>query len=408
MLTILSENNLKYLLGKTAKILPNNPTAQGWSAERIKKCYYEGFQVLFEWLKKTQQEVNDLDSTINGTKLLDEISKKLDKLVAQADKKGVYANNGTQNFLKYYSTSAEPDTLVERLPDGSINVITNDENFSAVNVQYLRLKLEDKLDKIKEIGSNRVYGVDTTGSQISYILDIDPTAESIIKRDANGKAKSETPNNEDSPKTIVNKQYVDNILNKIEQQSDVVDIVSSYQDLLNYDKSLITPNDLIKVLQDETHDNAITYYRLVNNEWSLIGQIGPYYTTSQVDEKVDTGITAASNAMSAANTAATEAISAATLANEAKADVRALNEQTKQMYGQTNQADIQRLYNDDRPTNPVKGQIFNLITTNENGEVTEQKYLQWDGTKWEDLKTNSNEIQSLSLSELDTIWEGAF
>lgn len=55
---ILNDENLKYLLSKTAKILPDNPSEQGWSANRIKKTYYEGFIVLFNWLKANQETID--------------------------------------------------------------------------------------------------------------------------------------------------------------------------------------------------------------------------------------------------------------------------------------------------------------------------------------------------------------
>lgn len=71
----------------------------------------------------------------------------------------------------------------------------------------------------------------------------------------------------------------------ITASSDVVDIVGTYQELQNYDTSGLGNNDIIKVLQDSTHNNAMTYYRWdkPNNEWDYVGQEGPYYTKSEVD-----------------------------------------------------------------------------------------------------------------------------
>lgn len=57
---VINEQSKEFLLSKTAKILPNNPSQQGWSAERIKKTYYEGFIVLYEWLKQTQDDLNSV------------------------------------------------------------------------------------------------------------------------------------------------------------------------------------------------------------------------------------------------------------------------------------------------------------------------------------------------------------
>lgn len=76
-------------------------------------------------------------------------------------------------------------------------------------------------------------------------------------------------------------------IDAITSSSDVKDIVGTYQDLQNYDTSTLGNDDIIKVLQDSTHNNAMTYYRWVitggTGAWNYIGQEGPYYTKSEVD-----------------------------------------------------------------------------------------------------------------------------
>ena len=71
----------------------------------------------------------------------------------------------------------------------------------------------------------------------------------------------------------------------IEASSDVVDVVATYADLQQYDTSTLHDKDLIKVLQDETHQNAITYYRYSSSSetFSYVGAEGPYYTASETD-----------------------------------------------------------------------------------------------------------------------------
>ena len=84
-----------------------------------------------------------------------------------------------------------------------------------------------------------------------------------------------------------NRQIADNNLqtqiDAITSASDVVDVVSTYQDLLDYDTSKLTDKDVIKVMQDSTHSNAISYYRWVSNSWSYIGSEGPFYTKGETD-----------------------------------------------------------------------------------------------------------------------------
>lgn len=77
-------------------------------------------------------------------------------------------------------------------------------------------------------------------------------------------------------------------IDAITSSSDVKDIVGTYQELQNYDTSTLGNDDIIKVLQDSTHSNAMTYYRWVITggvgSWSYIGQEGPYYTKSEIDD----------------------------------------------------------------------------------------------------------------------------
>ena len=76
--------------------------------------------------------------------------------------------------------------------------------------------------------------------------------------------------------------------------SDVTDIVGTYADLQAYDTSKLKDNDIIKVLQDETHDDETTYYRWVkaSSSFSLIGEEGPYYTKAAADAKFQDKLTA--------------------------------------------------------------------------------------------------------------------
>lgn len=71
----------------------------------------------------------------------------------------------------------------------------------------------------------------------------------------------------------------------IEMSSDVVDIVGTYAELQQYDTSKLHDNDIIKVLQDETHSNETSYYRWskASSSFSYIGSEGPYYTESEID-----------------------------------------------------------------------------------------------------------------------------
>lgn len=76
-------------------------------------------------------------------------------------------------------------------------------------------------------------------------------------------------------------------IDAITSSSDVKDIVGTYIDLQNYDTSILGNDDIIKVLQDNTHNDAMSYYRWIisgnNGSWQYIGQEGPYYTKGETD-----------------------------------------------------------------------------------------------------------------------------
>lgn len=84
-------------------------------------------------------------------------------------------------------------------------------------------------------------------------------------------------------------------IDAITSASDVVDVVGTYSELQAYDTTHLNDNDIVKVLVDETHDNAITYYRWTHSttpySWIYIGSQGPFYTKAESDtllnEKAD-------------------------------------------------------------------------------------------------------------------------
>lgn len=88
---------------------------------------------------------------------------------------------------------------------------------------------------------------------------------------------------------------VDTAANELQEQidaitsaSDVFDVVGTYAQLQAYDTSTVPVNDIIKVLQDETRNNVMTYYRWNGTSWVFIGAEGPYYTVSETDTKFAT------------------------------------------------------------------------------------------------------------------------
>ncbi len=75
-------------------------------------------------------------------------------------------------------------------------------------------------------------------------------------------------------------------IDAIEATQNVVDLVGTHAELMNYDTSKLKENDKIQVLQDETKENQSTIYSFVDSNWIYVGHIGSYYTKAEVDTKI--------------------------------------------------------------------------------------------------------------------------
>lgn len=91
-------------------------------------------------------------------------------------------------------------------------------------------------------------------------------------------------------------QSVEDEVEELKNNPDVVDIVDTYADLQAYDTQHLTENDIIRVLQDETHSGNSTYYRFTKNPdtWTFIGEISggsgdTVYSTKTTSAGVDGG-----------------------------------------------------------------------------------------------------------------------
>lgn len=113
---------------------------------------------------------------------------------------------------------------------------------------------------------------------------ININAQNIISVDTTIVATQQNLANE-----VTNRENADNALQSqidaISASSDVVDIVGTYAELQAYDTQHLKDNDIIKVLQDSTQNDATTYYRwsTTTQTFTLIGQEGPYYTKASAD-----------------------------------------------------------------------------------------------------------------------------
>lgn len=106
-----------------------------------------------------------------------------------------------------------------------------------------------------------------TGEQVASAIGTAVTAEARARENADNGLQSQ--------------------IDALTVSSDVIDILGTYQDLQNYDTSHVKENDIIKVLQDSTHSNAMSYYKWVITSnvgaWVYVVSEGPFYTKSEAD-----------------------------------------------------------------------------------------------------------------------------
>ena len=87
---------------------------------------------------------------------------------------------------------------------------------------------------------------------------------------------------------VISPATVDRIEQEIEDlrgATDCADVVQDKAALDAYDTSKLTDNSIVKVLQDESRNDAETYYRYSksSDSFTFIGELGPYYTKSEND-----------------------------------------------------------------------------------------------------------------------------
>lgn len=142
---------------------------------------------------------------------------------------------------------------------------------------------EDDIDNLEDDVSDIQDDIDTLETNLSNLTTNTYTKTQVdtLINNTEGLVTAETTNRQNADNNL--QSQIDSIV----ASSDVVDIVGTYQDLQNYDTSKLGDNDIIKVLDDNTHNNATSYYRWKKqiSTWQYIGSKGPYYTQAQTDNK---------------------------------------------------------------------------------------------------------------------------
>lgn len=161
------------------------------------------------------------------------------------------------------------------------------------NQTDLQNALDAKQDQLSEAQLNAVNSGITAEKVTTYDGYADQIAskanQSALNAEATTREQADTALGRRIDDEATARQNADNGLqtqiDAITSKSDVVDVVANYAALQAYDTSSLGNNDVIKVLDDETHEDALTYYRwsTTTQTWSYIGQEAPYYSKGQMD-----------------------------------------------------------------------------------------------------------------------------
>ena len=161
------------------------------------------------------------------------------------------------------------------------------------NQTDLQNALDAKQDQLTEAQLNAVNSGITAGKVATYDGYADQIAskadQSALNAESVARGEADTALGTRIDDEATARQNADNGLQSqidaITSKSDVVDVVANYAALQAYDTSTLDNNDVIKVLDDETHEDALTYYRwsTTTQTWAYIGQEAPYYSKGQMD-----------------------------------------------------------------------------------------------------------------------------
>ena len=217
------------------------------------------------------------------------------------------------NYTTKTYVDGEVDTLFEEITNETDRAIKKENELSSsidtLNKDLLQ-EIEDRENAdselktkvstiesfyIKKDGSVSMTGnLNLNSNKITNLKDPESDTDAVNKQFLNTSITTAQSSLETKINTeISNRQTEDSKLQSqidaITSSSDVVDVVATKTDLNNYDKSKLTDKDIIKVLKDESQSDKTTYYRFdkSTSSFTLIGGVGPYYTQSEVDTKIN-------------------------------------------------------------------------------------------------------------------------
>lgn len=198
--------------------------------------------------------------------------------------------NKLENRPKYNNVAMTGDTNIPEVPS-KLSQLTNDSDYQTGSEVDAAILVETTA---REDADTTINGrIDTLstglGDEETARKAADKTLQDNIDAEATTRYNDDVALGNRIDGEVTARQNADislqSQIDAITSASDVVDIVGTYAALQTYPTTGLGNNDVIKVLQDETHNDAMSYYRwsTSTSTWSYIGSEGPYYTKSEAD-----------------------------------------------------------------------------------------------------------------------------
>ena len=216
------------------------------------------------------QNINDLNDSISEHNNSEQAHSYIQELISTAE----------LNINTTIGDLTELDTSVKTSVVDAINSevsarsnadtgLANDYNAKIGTLSNLESSV--KTDVVSAINSV----ISDTDTTIGDLTDLDTSVKTSIVNAINSEVSDRTSADNDLQGQI----------DALSAASDVTDIVGTYADLEAYDTQHLNNNDIIKVLTDETHNDAPSYYRFnkTSNSFSYIGSESASYTKAEAD-----------------------------------------------------------------------------------------------------------------------------
>lgn len=183
---------LSYLLSYTPKVMPNNPTAQGWTADQIRYYQYHGFEILFDYYVDMYDGFTSDISTINTniTNIQNDISTEIsNREQADTNIKESISTNRKEVDDEIVETNSNLQDLTNTYNEfvstynSQLEVILGDLETHSTDISKLDTRVTNLETKSTEF-TNKFSSVDNTLTEVKNTLNEKVSINSIL--DTNG------------------------------------------------------------------------------------------------------------------------------------------------------------------------------------------------------------------------------